>query len=301
MPLQVSDSASNCNEQLDNAARAIGGSIQKQKVFLAIHHGKREIKSVSAIAKTTQLTNKQVLNAAKALVNKRLITQEKRDGVTAYRKNAFLQVHKAKVLRLAGNPKELAQYPTKRNFAARASRTIVLKTRGAIAVQVTIDDIDTFSKVRNVSNDGPLPQTVSEAAFKKGLQAILGEPGRFTDWGGERNDLLSTRLRLMGKRRNVAFAFKGPGTKGALTPGKMGKNGDQIQRLFQSTADVFLLQYWREIGESVLDQMRPLAMAKSLMDGKQVWYGIIDGVDSNRIYVSYRNKFKSGRTVKRRP
>jgi hypothetical protein len=71
----------------------------------------------------------------------------------------------------------------------------------------------------------------------------------------------------------------------------MGKNGDQIQRLFQSTAEVFFVQYWQEIDESVLDQMKQLAIAKSLMDGRRVWFGIIDGQDSNRLYRAYQKRF----------
>lgn len=291
MSLEVSDAASNRNEQIENAARAIGRSQQRRAVFSAIHHGKRAIKTVSTIAKSTNLTNKQVLDAAKPLVKKQVIQQEKLGGRTAYRKRSFLQAHKREVLRLAGNPKKLVQYPTKRNVGGKRPELIILQANGAEAEQITVDDISSFKKVKSVASDGYLPQAVSEKEFKEGIQIILGEPGQFTDWGGEKNDLLSTRFRLGKRRRTVAFAFKGPGKKGPLTPGKMGKNGDQIQRLFQSSADVFLLQYWREIEESVLDQMRPLAMAKSLMDRKKVWFGIIDGIDSHRIYQAYHDKF----------
>src|SRR6266852_1195312 len=38
-----------------------------------------------------------------------------------------------------------------------------------------------------------------------------------------------------------------PATTGPLVPGKMGKNGDQIQRLFGSPAQVFFVQYEEEI------------------------------------------------------
>jgi hypothetical protein len=59
--------------------------------------------------------------------------------------------------------------------------------------------------------------------------------------------LYSTLLKIGGKRKAAAFGFKGPGQLGALVPGRMGKNGDQIQRLFQEEADVFFVQHWREI------------------------------------------------------
>lgn len=83
---------------------------------------------------------------------------------------------------------------------------------------------------------------LTQVKGQEGMQQVLGEKGKFQDWGGEGNDLWTTRLRLGGKRRATAFAFKSGGTPGKLTPAKMGRNGDQIQRLFQSPADVFIVQ-----------------------------------------------------------
>ena len=131
-----------------------------------------------------------------------------------------------------------------------------------------------------------------EAKFKEGIKRILHEKGRFKDWGGERNDLLTTRLWLKGKRRATAFALKGKGLRRKLTPALMGKNGDQIQRLFSSPAQVFLVQYWDQIDESVLEQMSAFAKAKSAVEGKEIWYGVIDGNDSNRILKAYPSVFR---------
>jgi hypothetical protein len=78
----------------------------------------------------------------------------------------------------------------------------------------------------------------------------------------------------------------------------MGKNGDQIQRLFQEDADVFFVQHWREIKPSVIDQMRALAIAKSVTTGRPVWYGIIDGQDSERLRLAYETSFLSSRKKK---
>lgn len=71
----------------------------------------------------------------------------------------------------------------------------------------------------------------------------------------------------------------------------MGKNGDQIRRLFQSTAEVFLVQFWEEIDESILDEMKPHALMKSVADGKKIWFGVIDGYDSNRLYLAFSKAF----------
>lgn len=303
MPIQVSDSASNRNEQIENAAKAIGKSDRKRRVFKAIHHHKKPVKTVSEIVEKTGLNRMQVLQAGGELARKQVVEQTKENGETAYRKNDFLQAHKKEVLALAGDNKKLEKYPTKRNPRGSAPKTIQVPVSTADVKQITIDDIGNFSEVKGKTADSHLPSDLSEAAFKKGIQTILGEPGKFTDWGGEKNDLLSTRLRLNGKRRTVAFAFKGPGTKGSLTPGKMGKNGDQIQRLIQSPADVFIVQYWREIEESVLEQLKQLATAKSATSGQMVWFGLIDGYDSRLIYEAYPKAFAASapkRTGRRR-
>ena len=107
-----------------------------------------------------------------------------------------------------------------------------------------------------------------------------------------KNDLHTTRLKLNTKRVGAAFAFKGPGKKAkTLMPSMMGKNGDQIQRLFQTDAEVFFVQYWRDIGEAVLEQMRMHAVVKSLADGNRVYYCAIDGTDSYRLYRAYPKQF----------
>ena len=92
------------------------------------------------------------------------------------------------------------------------------------------------------------------AVIARTVRRSIGETGSFTDWGGERNDLFTSKIHLKGKRRAVAFAFKGPGTSGALTPRKLGKNGDQIQRLFLSPAEVFVIQYHGQIECSRTDE-----------------------------------------------
>lgn len=108
-----------------------------------------------------------------------------------------------------------------------------------------------------------------------------------------RHDLYTTRLQIKGRRRAAAFAFKGPGKKiKKLTPAHLGKNGDQIQRLFQSAADCFLVQYWRPIDEAVLEQMKLWAYSKSLMEDREIFYGIIDGRDSSRLILAYPANFK---------
>jgi len=70
-----------------------------------------------------------------------------------------------------------------------------------------------------------------------------------------------------------------------------GKNGDQIQRLFRCPADVFIVQYWREVEDSVYEQMMQFAQLKSYFENRTIWHGVIDGDDSNRLMLAYQSKF----------
>jgi hypothetical protein len=110
------------------------------------------------------------------------------------------------------------------------------------------------------------------------------------DWGGESNDIFTTRITVGGRRRRAAFALKGPAKTGPLVPGMMGKNGDQIQRLFTSPAQVFFVQYEGEIKESVVHLMSQLALAKAATE-REVFYGVIDLKDTYRLRLAYPSAF----------
>jgi hypothetical protein len=288
----VSDVASNSQENIAHAAEIIGRSSHRTRIFLAVYTGKRKIKTVPQLMSTTKLPRTRVLDAGKKLADNKIVRQTKVDGVTAYEKIDFFHAHKHRILALAASPKKLEQFPTKRNPLGKV-RTVHLRisTARANVALVAIDDIDSFQRVRSVRSNEMTDDRFSEAQFKTGMQRILGETGRFKDWGGESNDLFTTRMRFDGKRRAAAIALKGPATKGKLTPGKMGKNGDQLQRLFEAPADLFLVQYCRQIEQSVISQMRALAVNKSTFSGERIWFGVIDGQDSNRLVKAYPNAF----------
>ena len=89
------------------------------------------------------------------------------------------------------------------------------------------------------------------------------------------------------------YPAKRGGTKGVLAPKKMGKNGDQIQRLFKSPAAVFLVQYWGQVDQSVTEQMEEFAKAKSAVEGTEIYFAVIDGDDSNRLLKAYPRAFET--------
>lgn len=301
MPVHVSDVRSNPNDQIAHAAKVIGRSNDRAKVFDAICTGKQRVKTVQEIHRVTKLSRKRVLEEGRKLSINHIVAQTKIDGDTAYEKDTFYCSNKSRILSLAKSPKKLAVFPTKVTPQALTGQTVVIKLpKQRIRCHlISVDDVDSFSKVkRHDGKETPIPMYENE--FKTGIKRILNEHGKFTDWGGEKNDLFTTRLRIKGKRRGAAFAFKGRGKRGKLTPSMMGKNGDQIQRLFMSPAEVFIVQYWNQIDESVIQQMAEFAKAKSVSEGKEILYGVIDGQDSIRLIQAYPRAFGATTTACKR-
>jgi hypothetical protein len=293
--ISVADRSSNKNEQLVHAGEVIGRSDQRAKVFREIYRGKSKVKTVTQLMKATKLGRIRVLDQGKKLSDNELVIQTKVDGETAYEKVAFIQPYRDKILNYATDRKVREAVPTKRRFSSSASVRLNVDVKVPAtrvrAKLVTVDDIDSFSgvrKIRSVLAAVKMP----EARFKDGVARILGERGTFKDWGGEIRDLSSTRLKIGGKRRAAAFAFKGPGTSGRLTPRKLGKNGDQIQRLARCPAEVFLVQYWNEMDDSVLEQLEKFVQLKAYLERRTLWYGVIDGQDSARLIAAYASRFK---------
>jgi hypothetical protein len=295
VPLNVSDARSNPADQIAHAVDVLGRAKQRINVFKAIYFGKKRVKTVNEIATATGLGRVRVLQEAKRLADNQIVKQIRAAGMTVYEKDSFYSAQKKKILRLVQDPVAFASFPTKARPRAALPKEVTIRIpRLRIqAVYITVDNIDSFSRVRKVRIDPGDYAAIPETRFKRGIAKILGESGSFCDWGGERNDMYTSRIRVSGSRYPAAFAFKGPGTRGILTPGKMGKNGDQIQRLFKTVARVFVVQYWGQVAESVAEQMEEFAKAKSAIEGVSVYFGVIDGDDSNRLLHAYPNAFKS--------
>lgn len=292
----VTDFRSNKNDQIVNAANEVGTSELKKKVFQAVYKGKKKIKTVQDVANATALDRKAVLNAAKKLVTAGLIHQTKHNGDTAYTKDAAFQGVWKKILSHAGDKNKIAKIPTKVTPAGAGAKTVTIRIPRAQAKikSITVDDIDSFSKVKKVKVANTSLAKIAETKFKHGILKILAETGAPPkDWGGEKNDIYTTKIKMGGKRYHAAFALKGPGqTVKKLTPKHMGKNGDQIQRLHRSSAQIFFVQYWGEIDESIVDLMEQLSLAKSYSEGRSIYFGIINGEDSSRLMQAYPKAFK---------
>jgi len=75
----------------------------------------------------------------------------------------------------------------------------------------------------------------------------------------------------------------------------MGKHGNQIQRLFRIPASLYIVQYWGQIAEDVVEQLRTFAVAKAAIEGERVSFGVIDGDDSTRLIRAYPTAFTKRR------
>lgn len=291
---QVSDFRSNEADQIVYAAKKLKRSSIKRKIFKAVYAGRAQIKTVNEISYKTKLSRKSVLNAGIKLVHEGLIHQTKKNNDIGYKKDSSYQAVWKKIDTFKKIKNTIKNTPTKTNPRATAPKAIVKIPTNLIKIkQITIDDISSFEKVRKIKNMKNEFTPIPENLFKKGILKILKENKVFKDWGGEKNDIYTTKLKIKNQRYHAALALKGPGHEVAkLTPRHMGRNGDQIQRLTSSSAQVFLVQYWKEIDQSVIDLMTELAKAKSATEGRRISFGIIDGEDSNRLIAAYPSAFK---------
>jgi hypothetical protein len=284
--IPVSDFLSNLSDQVVNAAKLMHRSAHRQKVFETIYKGQKQQKSVQEIMKATGLSQIRVLDEGKKLGP---LVEKIRKG---FRKRKDLAPHYKRILAYARDPKKAAKVPTKvspRVSGAASSVRIKFSPAAAKAIQITIDEIDAFAGSKRPAKKFG---AVREEIIKKAFAEIIGEGGKFKDWGGEKSDLYTNRLKVKGTRRATAIAFKGRGTSGKLVPAKMGKNGDQIGRLFDEPADVFLIVYCGQIDSSVVSQLHAFAIAKRALSGQRAYFGVIDADDLGQIAARYPSAFK---------
>lgn len=156
-----------------------------------------------------------------------------------------------------------------------------------------VEDIDSFRKVRDVNpaavmdvlTDGYLDR--SEDSVQTALERILSVPFHKKDWGGELNDLYTANLLINGARHETAFLLKGNGLRSPTMEIKhCGVNGDQILRLCNSPAKLFVVQFVGRISEAIVSDIDG-KVRNSRSQGRDVWYCMMDGQDTARILRAY--------------
>jgi hypothetical protein len=156
-------------------------------------------------------------------------------------------------------------------------------------LEVHIDSVDSFCAVKDIQtrpskSELKLLRDIPESDIKNAFASIIGEQDIKKDWGGERSDLFSSRVEIDGNRVSTAFLFKGPAQFKPMTFAALGKNGDQIDRLFSEPADLFVLQHCHEVTPPVRAMMRAYAQ----QFGRLRLFCIIDGYDTIRILRAYQ-------------
>lgn len=156
-----------------------------------------------------------------------------------------------------------------------------------------VDEIDSFALVRSVApnaisqflKDGVLD--LPEEFIKRALEDILDVPFRRKDRPDELDDIYTANVVVGGLRLSTAFMLKGPGIgKKELTIAHCGKNGDQLVRLFDAPADLFVVQFVGWISEMVVKNVVSHVDALHKR-GKKGQFMILDGQDTARLLVAY--------------
>jgi hypothetical protein len=100
------------------------------------------------------------------------------------------------------------------------------------------------------------------------------------------NDLYTANVEINGARRPTAFLPKGSGKKSVMQIKDCGKNGDQVVRLFQSPADLFVIQFVGNSSEAVIQHAHS-EIARLKTQGREAHFLIIDGQDTARLLYAY--------------
>ena len=128
-----------------------------------------------------------------------------------------------------------------------------------------------------------LLKSIPERSIKSAIAEILHEDSVPKDWAGERSDLFSSNLSVNGRRLSAAFLLKGPASFSPMTMKHLGKNGDQIDRLFTEPADLLVLQHCHKVTSAVRSTMR--AYSQRIHDLRH--FTILDGYDTVRLMRAY--------------
>lgn len=157
-----------------------------------------------------------------------------------------------------------------------------------------MDDIQNFQKIRDVDFEfvgrflranGYLD--ISEDKIQNALEKILHEKFHKKDWGGEYNDLYTSNILLGESRRATAFLLKGNGLRVETMEIKhCGKNGDQLIRLFESPAELFIIQFVGNISEAIVKDVEG-KVEQLRAKGKRAYYCIVNGSDTARLLYAY--------------
>jgi hypothetical protein len=162
-------------------------------------------------------------------------------------------------------------------------------------IRLYVQNIDSFSKVKGINHQQVQAHLdngflkVPEEQVKKAFAQIIGQSYIPKDWGGETEDIYSSLILLNGQRVQTSIIFKGQGTvKTAETQlGNLGKNGDQLDRMFRSpSSKLFIIQSVKPFAQNVINTAEAHAVHKRA-NGQNCYYCVIDGQDTAMLLFAY--------------
>lgn len=288
----VSNPSGDGDEVIERAARTLRSSLQNKEVFQVVYKGSKRFKSMDEIGASVSNFNTNTYKAVNRLFGENIVEKKTENGVLFYGKKDFYIHNRERILKLSENSQRLKEFPTKRKTKGNlvSKNIFVFRTRPKVE-QLYVDDIGSFGAVKAVrKTETNVLRGMPERTINTAICRILNQSEK-KDWGGERHDIYSNKMTLNGSRVSAAFALKGKAIKGILTPGKMGKNGDQVQRLFEAIADVYIVAYSGAIDDRIVDLMQTHAIQKSIANNKKIFFCVIDGDDMARLVVAYPAQF----------
>jgi len=155
--------------------------------------------------------------------------------------------------------------------------------------QIFWEDVDSFSRARKVKASKERYLNLLEIDVKKAFLSLIGEPNIHKDSSVEMSDIFTPRIKLNGENISTAIALNGRGKfktkkkEGIFEIADSGKNGNQINRLFEEPAKLFILQCVGQFSNYVCDEMYAHAYKKSKGGKEEIYYCLIDGNDTDRI------------------
>jgi hypothetical protein len=150
------------------------------------------------------------------------------------------------------------------------------------AVEISCWDIDQFQPHKDVdTRDVTLPLRVSERVIKDRLNALLGERESAGDWGGEDDDIFAT-CSVGGREFPIAMMLKGPSVPRPMRIKDAGANSDQVLRVAEAPAAVFVVQHVHKISEAVRRQLR-MNIEALRSRGVEAYCAFIDGVQTYKL------------------
>jgi hypothetical protein len=156
--------------------------------------------------------------------------------------------------------------------------------------EVHVIQIDQFHRIKSIYDAEKSPprlellKVIPESSIKVAIAEIINEGNIPKDWGGEQSDLFSCNVSVENKYMPAAFLLKGPASFTEMKMAHLGKNGDQIVRLFSEPAQLLVLQHCHNVSTAVRSTMR--AFASRVHDLR--YFSIIDGRDTLRLLSAYK-------------